>query len=310
MVPDRGGEIRSIRTVPDGIELLMHAPNGFRPPDGKPPYGSGDEPFLTDYGGGWQVIGPNLGEACEVDGVRYPLHGDLVGSWSVRRLEQRSSEAVIEMAIVSPSTGLEFTRRIELAAGSGRVGLTDTVANPGPGPASFCWGQHLVFGSPLVGAGSELEIGGTIETPPVPPDGSFRLDPGQSSAWPNARSARGESLDLSRVPALEPPSHDDSFIRDLANGRAVVRSPDVELEVTLEWSLADFPILAFWQPLGGAEDEPLQGIYGLGIEPWSTVSNLKQARDDGSVESLAPGETRSTELTLAVRQLATGVVSP
>ncbi|MDH3308549.1 MAG: hypothetical protein OEO77_13660, partial [Acidimicrobiia bacterium] len=39
-------------------------------------YGDETLDWLSDYRGGWQLLAPNAGTACEIDGVPLPFHGE------------------------------------------------------------------------------------------------------------------------------------------------------------------------------------------------------------------------------------------
>ena len=86
------------------------------PPGGSMTYGSSTLDWLSHYRGGWQVMFPNAGAECTVDGVAHPVHGD-VSSAPAEVLDLSASHVVMRSATRLP---LRMDRRISLAGGSCR----------------------------------------------------------------------------------------------------------------------------------------------------------------------------------------------
>src|SRR5438105_11748981 len=157
----------------------------------------------------------------------------------------------------------------------GRLVLGETVTNDGDEAAHFVWGHHLVLGPPFLEAGCVLDAPvRTIVTIPEMWEDTARLEPGQRSAWPNARLRGGGTVDLREVPGPEAESHDDVFLTDLEGGWATVTNPRLGLRVRLDFDHRVFRWLIVWQPYCGGNEAPLTGSYALGVEPWHSREPL------------------------------------
>ena len=167
------------------------------------------------------------------------------------------------------------------------------------------WGHHLTLGEAFLDGGSQLDIQArTILTPQAMYEpGTARLAPGQSSPWPNAQDRQRGTIDLARIPDRTVHSHDDAFLTGLKQGSFSVTSPGCGLCFTLEWDEQLFPWIAFWQPYGGADLPPFTGMYGVGIEPWVSRYNLKEAAEKGQARSLEGRASLETRLIASVSRL-------
>ena len=131
------------------------------------------------------------------------------------------------------------------------------------------------------------------------------MAPGQREPWPLARDCDGDRVDLRVVPGPEAHSHDDVHVTDLPEGWVVVSDPATSLAIRLDWDVDVFGCLVNWRPLGGADRAPLTGIYGLGIEPWTSPDDLGRAIERGEALPLDAGESRTTRLLVRIDRLGT-----
>ncbi len=127
-----------------------------------------------------------------------------------------------------------------------------------------------------------------------------RLEPGQRSAWPDARLRAGGTVDLREIPGPETDSHDDTFLTDLAAGSLRVTNPALGRALRLDWDPAVFRWIIAWQPFGGAKAMPLTGSYALGIEPWVAQGSLAAAAASGNALQIAAGRPLETTLTVTM----------
>jgi hypothetical protein len=90
--PAHGAEILELVDSHTGSQLL-----------GRPPYQpaaphAGDldeETWTAAYRGGWQLVAPNAGNACSVEGVRHGFHGAASnGSWTVAEAHEGAVRAL------------------------------------------------------------------------------------------------------------------------------------------------------------------------------------------------------------------------
>jgi Domain of unknown function (DUF4432) len=285
-VPEKGAEIRSLRA--HGTELL------FRAPWEVPREGSGGHAFLEQYAGGWQELFPNCGDPS--GGI--PFHGEVaLLPWEC----ERDGEA-LRCSVRSQLMPFRLERIMRVA--DGRLVLDETVTNEGGEPAHFVWGHHLVLGPPFLEVGCVLDAPvRTIVTIPEMWEDTARLEPGQRSAWPNARLRGGGTVDLREVPGPEAESHDDVFLTDLEDGLVSVTNSRLGLRFSLSFDHEVFRWLIAWQPYGGAKALPLTGAYALGVEPWVSRLPLAEAVAAGEAIELGPGASFSTSLSVGAEWL-------
>ena len=130
-----------------------------------------------------------------------------------------------------------------------------------------------------------------------------RLAAGQTSPWPEALDRKGGKINLASIPGREAHSHDDAFLTGLEHGHYTVSSPRRGLSFSLDWDEAVFPWIVFWQPYGGADLEPLTGMYGAGIEPWVSRYPLAEAVEKGQALRLEGWASLETRLVASVQSL-------
>jgi hypothetical protein len=158
-----------------------------------------------------------------------------------------------------------------------------------------------VLGAPFVAAGARFEpAAGTIVTIPEMWEDTARLEPGQRSAWPDARLRAGGTVDLRDIPGPEIESHDDTYLTDLTAGTLRVTNPQLGRALRLDWDPAIFRWIIAWMPFGGAQAMPLAGSYALGIEPWVAQRSLADAAAVGDALRIEGGATLETTLTVTM----------
>jgi uncharacterized protein DUF4432 len=291
VLPEKGADIVSFRHKRSGVDPLFRAPWGLAPPGSAPREGSNGHAFLANYEGGWQELFPNVNEPSEYRGQEIPFHGEVATlPWACTR-ENDALRCSVRCRLTP--FRLERVMRLE----DGWLVLDETVVNEGNDRADFIWGHHCVVGPPFLEEGCRLRTSAhTIETIPDLWEDTARLEPGQRSAWPDARLRAGGVVDLSQVPGSDAGSHDDVYLTDLEGGWAEVENPRLGLSFRLEWDADLFRWLVSWQPYGGARAMPLAGSYALGIEPWVTRRSLGDAVEAGEAIELGPGERCVTML--------------
>jgi hypothetical protein len=293
VLPDKGADIYALTDLASGIDPLLRTPWGLQPPGAPPRPGSSGMAFLENYEGGWQELFPNTNDAANYRGIAVPFHGEVATlPWSWSMVAGDPGETAVRFTVECRLTPFRLERTMRLRQSERRLVLDERVSNLSDAAAQFTWGHHCVLGPPLVGDGAELRVPcRTIVTGPDPWEDTARLDPGQRSRWPIARTRDGGVTDLSRVPGPAAGSHDDVFLTDLDGGWAEVANPSLGLGFRLDWDPAVFRWVVSWQPFGGAHAMPLRGCYGLGIEPWTSEGNLDAALGRSDAVSL-PGHGR------------------
>jgi hypothetical protein len=305
VLPDKGAEIHQLIDVGSGINVLFEAPWGLQPAGAPPLAGSGDDPFMWNYAGGWQELFPSVNEACSYRGQVVPFHGEVASlPWQHEVLSGEGEEAAVRFWTRTTRVPYLVQRVLRLCAGDPTLLVEGTVVNESAEPSHFVWGHHCVVGPPFLERGCRLEIPArTIVTSPElwEPE-TARLEPGSRTAWPLAPLRGGGTVDLRDVPGVETGSHDDLYVTDLEAGWLAVSNPRLDLTFRLEWDRGVFGWIVLWQPYGGAVAPPLTGSYALGIEPWTSMQSLERSVEAGVARSLAPGA--SFETTVRARLLS------
>jgi galactose mutarotase-like enzyme len=294
VLPRKGADIYEIIHLPTGIDCLMKTPAGLGPP-GAGPQGA----FLDNYEGGWQELFPSGNAACVVEGAQVPFHGEAaLRPWTAEVLRDDESPAV-RLTTETELFPSALTKTLELPRAAPVLRVTWSVRNRGDRALPYSWGQHLVLGAPFLEAGCVLDAAATtISTDPeILEPATAALAPGQAEPWPYARGRKGpERVDLRKIPGPEARTHDDVFLGGLREGRCTVTNPRLNLAVSLSWDPAFYRYLALWMPYGGSDAAPLTGIYGLGVEPFTSRDNLAGAIAAGEARYLAGGGTQQTAL--------------
>lgn len=284
--PRHGGEVRDLVDLRTGRQLL-----------GRPPFAS-DEPISGEldetawtrcYRGGWQLLVPNAGNACVVDGVAHGFHGRAsTDLWEVRDL---ACEAV---TLLWKGHGIRVERRFELDDDTVTVRSTLQALHA----ASLVWVEHVGLGIELLDPSVEIVLAGGLAYevdertgPPQPP-----VD---SPTWPEVRLLDG-TLERGDRTQLVTPRSRMLVVANVPEGRVTVRNQDRRQGLELTWDRSWLPHLWIWHEVrtsggvwrGLAETliiEPASVPHTLGLE---TARSLDQAH------RLEAGQTRSTEVVL------------
>lgn len=251
--------------------------------------------WLTRYTGGWPLLFPNGGDACECDGVFHGFHGEAsIAPWDH---EAEANKLSLRRRFISVAAEME--RVITLDGES--VSVRETLHYGGGRPIEVMWGHHPSFGRDLLDGPFEITTGASRVTadaaydPPLNP-----LIPGASGRWPQLQGKTGicdMSRPRDRVAALAYLDHFDT-------GWAAIRQCDNAIAAVLSWDSAMFPCAWLWLELEGTADQPWAGRTRLiGIEPNTTrqATGLRDAKRRGAaLLTLSPGQRITTELRLSV----------
>lgn len=269
-----GGEITQIDV--DGVELLAHWDSPVVLTQSSR-YSKERHDWLSEYRGGWQLLVPNAGSECEVDGVNHPFHGE----WSRTQVSiVECSDTLLRMR-AGTRLPIVVEREISLESNPLRLKLTTTVQNSSDEATSFVWGEHPAF---------KAQPGDRIDLPVASVmDG----DGNTLGQWPLS----GDSHPLNVVGA-ELPVESVHFITNVGKGWAALRRADIG--VALAWDARDFPHIWLWRE-NGSKGFPFFGRASLiAIEPASSWpgTGLSEARKRGQAFTLSAHESRSTVVSL------------
>ena len=284
--PRHGAEILDLVDLRSGRQLLGRPPFG----SDEPRAGDLDEPTWTrSYRGGWQVVLPNAGAECVVDGERHGFHGRASNDpWEVAGVDE--SSATLRWS----GHGLDVERRLELEDGALVV---DVKARPAKGRAPLVALEHVALGLELtepevlidLPAGLAYELSET-EGPPIPPAAAPR--------WPDVLLLDGTIERADRWPLARERSR-LLAVAELPEGRAVVRNAARGAGLELTWDADWLRHLWIWHEVrlyGGLFRR--QGEL-LTVEPTSVPHplGLAAAIEHGQARWLEPGESAGYRLT-------------
>lgn len=277
--PAHGAEILDLVDLRSGRQLLGRAPFGSELPRG----GDLDEADWTAcYRGGWQVVAPNAGTPCTVDGERHGFHGRASNDpWEVVRRDRTSA------AFAWRGHGLRIERRLELAGGALEISVEAAAERRAPLVAL----EHCALGHELFEPEVELRF---------PPGLAYELSeqtgpaqpPAEATRWPEIRLLDGSVERGDRWP-LERPRSRLFVVNGLPEGLAVVRNARRDQALELTWDADVLPHCWVWHEVrtyGG----PWRGqTEVLAIEPASVPHSLGLAAaiENGQAWWLERGES-------------------
>jgi len=265
---DGGGEVRSI-TTPFGVELLFQAPWTPR----IHARGTDDTSWVAGWRGGWSLLFPNAGSACEFDGRVHPYHGDAaLSEWAVLHVDD-----VCASLEFTDSSGITVDRVHVVEERS--IAITTTIRNPTEVTFSFVAVDHLILGEQFLTSQTVIRL----------PVGKRRNldDHASDGRWEDIPNEPGQRF---------------GCITGIAEARAMVLSELVELSVQWEGELLDS--LWYWVELASTLEEPWAGaVRCLGIEPATTTETrgLAVAVAGGSARTLGPGAITTFSTTLTIK---------
>jgi hypothetical protein len=293
--PQLGGTITEIRHKQLAASVLGTVPWTPAPGPAAIDAAPDEVQWLKHYTGGWPLLFPNGGDACDFEGVFHGFHGEAsFAVWEAQRkgealtLRHRFRTVPVEMERVLSLDGEMLTVR-------------EAVRMPGDAPIRVMWGQHPTFGSDLLAGPFEIMTGarGLLVDdrydPPANP-----LQPGATGTLWRAPGKAGD-VDLSRpqgrIAAM-------AYLLDFAAPWVALRRLDRPLGAVLSWDLPVFPCAWLWIELGGTREAPWNGQARLiGLEPnttWPGNGLADVARRGGPLLELKPGAELATTVRLVV----------
>ena len=285
--PGHGAEIVELVHLGTGRRLLARPPFSTAPPR------AGDLPedvWTASYRGGWQLVAPNAGAACVVDGVEHGFHGRASNdAWKV--IDSGPSAA----AFTWHGHGLELTRTLDLE-GDLLVARVEARATNDPAPLVVL--EHIGLGLELLHpevqidlpAGAAFELS-EVEGPPTPPK--------DAPTWPDVLLLDG-TVERADAWSLDRPRSRLLAVAGLPEGRASVRNAVTGMSVDLEWDADWLRHLWLWHEVrtyGGPWRELTEM---LAVEPTSVPHplGLAAAREHGQARIVTRDEPATYELRL------------
>ena len=298
--PRVGGTITEVVHLGTGLSVL-----------GKVPWDPVDAPitglaardeaeWLTRFTGGWPLLFPNGGDACNFGGIFHGFHGEA----SIAPWDFSASAGAIRLRRRFFSVPVEMER--ELTVEGDLLIVRERLKMDGTRPVEVMWGHHATFGSDLLAGPVEITTGARRVTVDVGYDPAANpLVPGAEGEWPSIAGKAGPA-DLSRPAG---PLAAMAYLHDFEtapSGRswAAIRRLDGEIAAALSWDVQRFRCAWLWYELEGTPEPPWHGRGRMiGIEPNTTLSGagLADAKARGTgLLTLEPGAELDTELRLQV----------
>lgn len=263
--PGHGGEVSSLVALRSGTSLLARTPF----PATAPRAGELDEDTWTAaYRGGWQLLTPNAGDACELDGAYHGFHGRASNDpWDL--LDAGLDGALLRWR----GHGLVVTRRY-VVDGASLSATTTWEASDRPVPMLHV--EHVAVGAGLLAPEVEVRLPGLR-------DGT---------------AARRECWRLDRTRA------EFEALEGLSEGRVDLVNHARALRLRLEWDVDSLPCLWLWQEVRGSGGIWDHRTEIVGLEPASTteVRGLATATRAGRVTWVRPAAPVVRRLRLTVQE--------
>lgn len=302
ILPDKGSEIFELRSKPHNVDVLWKSPWGLRKPiSATGPAASPETAWLDAYGGGWQELFPNGGNACVYRGAELGFHGEAsVSAWHDRKETSRSGEAMLHLALNLARSPFSMEKTITLDAERPVLTIWERIVNNGVERMPYMWGHHPAYGAPFLAEGCELSIPArTFRAEQQQTVGHTWMSPGVTSRWPMAPKPNGSETNLRYIPGPEAKVANMGYVTDLEAGWYSLTNRKLGLGVGLTWQLDVFPVVWLWQELCGSRDHPWYGrSYVMGVEPHTSAlgRGLVQAIEHGVAKWLEPGQ--AVEMTM------------
>lgn len=301
----KGADVASLVHKPSDTELLWRSPWWVRDPTTHTST-TGDGTWLDHYEGGWQTILPNFGGPGTTGGAPQGQHGEAnLMPWDVAVLEDGPDRVVAVLDVALVRSPLRVRKELRLVAGDPALRVTDSITNLGADDLDMSFGQHLVFGAPLLDDGTTIHLAGGRVLVAADQQPRARLAAGTEGTWPYAPGVGGQDVDLRRVPPATADTEDIACVTDLVEGAYRVENQTRGVTVEVAFDREKYPFLWLWQVHGGGRGYPWWGrTQCLGLEPVSSWPHLgiDEARRNGTAATITAGATITT--TTVVRATA------
>src|SRR5262249_24436676 len=130
VLPDKGADIYSLVYKTRNMDVLWKSPWGLKlQGTGVFTAGTTEEAWLEHYGGGWQEIFPNGGDACVYKGCHLNFHGEVsVLPWDYT-MEQGDAEVSVEFSVSTYRSPFQLRRRMTVKAGQPILYISEKLQN-------------------------------------------------------------------------------------------------------------------------------------------------------------------------------------
>lgn len=301
----KGGDILELRDKQTDVDVLWHANHNWQPPKHRYVPAETRATWLDHYPGGWQVNLPIAGNGRDIQGNAYGMHGEsALIPWDAT--VSRDDTEAVSLRLTTELVRYPFfiERELTLPADNSEIEIVESITNRGGIELEYIWQHHIALGAPLLGPEAYFEL--PAERGEIHPyeEGTFetgRLAGGESFDWPYAPDRDGGTIDLREFPPPDEEIHDQAYATKLDEGWYRVSNTALNLGFEVEFPLDPFECVWYWQAFGGLDSSPFYNRnYNAGIEPTTAYPNnsIPEAqRQNGTMKTLTPGETITSELT-------------
>lgn len=306
---DKGADIYSLEYKPKGIDVLWKSPWGLKAAGQaiQTAYAS-EVAWLEQYAGGWQMLFPNGGAACEYKGVELNFHGEAsVVPWRFEcSSDARSAELRLETRLFRSPFRIQRTLRVE--QGVPQLIIRERITNEAGEPMDYMWGHHPAYGAPFLSEHCIVDTGARqvrVDAAYVGNNNPLPLD--MRASWP-----RVADIDLSQVPGQAARPRDTlAYLTDFHQGWYGITNTQLGFGIGLTWDTATFPHAWYWQEMFSSPGFPwYKSVYVMAIEPNSTIpgNGLVAAMQENAHRTLGAGESCDTEFRAVFYKSTTGIV--
>jgi galactose mutarotase-like enzyme len=310
VLPEKGAEIYSIFYRPMSFDVLWKAPWGLHKAGAvNVAFGGSEAAWMDIYGGGWQGIFPNGGDACVYAGAALGFHGDAsTANWDYT-FSQTQGRASLRMEIALPRVPFTLMREVTIESASLTVEVKEEVKNDSDESFPAMWGHHPALATMLL-RGARIESSARRYEPHKPETSpTARMTPDCVHPWPAARGKDGTTVDLDLLPVGDERISEMGYLSDFETGQYQLLNPSLGLGVRLSWDKNLFPYLWYWLEWGGSCGYPFYGRCKVAaLEPFSSIpgTGLANAVKRGTAIIFAPQERRSTEVSFSLLPVVSG----
>ena len=284
LLPDRCLDVYQVRF--HGKSLNYLTPGGIVAPAYYSPFGEGwSESF---FGGFLYTCGlTNIGLKGDEGWETEKEHGCITNS-PARHVNIDCSKDGMSVAVsgvmhegMLGGANLQLERKIEMAYGSNQITVTDTVRNNSCRPSPLMLLYHCNLGYPLLSEHAVLELPHEGTVRPRTPHAAEHLDSWQTIEPP-------QDVYEERCYYFRPKADAEGW------AHVSVRNPETHLALTISFDTGTLDHFLQWKNF-------VKGEYIMGLEPCNaTLDGRGQARENGSLKTLQPGEERIHRLRFTV----------
>ncbi len=299
---DKGSDIIELVYKPLDIDLLFHAPTGYRKPGsivGTSRRSEGE--FMEYYGGGWQDVLPFAGnEPVKHRFGEWGMHGETpLLSWDAMIEKGTASEATVILWVDVPRYPFHLEKWITIKDNSASISIKERLTNTSNQTLEYCWLHHPAFGSPFIAPGTRITVPAeTVVMEKAEPWGRLKAE--TTYKWPNAQDKTGNTVDLSIIPSDDIVADETAFLTDLKDSWYTIVNPNLKLGFALRWELSVFEAIWFWQSYR-IPDHPWFGkAYCIALEPCSGYPTALGQLQRGTIKKLRGNSSLETTLTATI----------